>query len=80
MPFKCTLRPRSKEIEALIRSSGNEECVTNLELIITINMLNLFQISLSVLIDCYDSGNSMNYDEVAFIFGLRCLFLLVFYV
>ena len=27
MPFTCTLRPRSKEIEALIRSSGNEECV-----------------------------------------------------
>ena len=27
VPFTCTLRPRSKEIEALIRSSGNEECV-----------------------------------------------------
>ena len=27
MPFTCTLRPRSKEIEALIRSSGNDECV-----------------------------------------------------
>jgi len=25
MPFTCTLRPRSKEIEALIRSSGNDE-------------------------------------------------------